>query len=37
MRRNAVLSPYNRATYLDQRQAVMYERRVAKSFTCACD
>ena len=37
MKRNVVLSRYNRATYLDQTQAIMYEKRVAKSFICACN
>ena len=37
MRRNAVLSMYNRATYLDQTQAIVYEKSAAKSFICACD
>ena len=37
MRRNAVLSTYNRATYLDQTLAIMQEKHAAKSFICMCD
>ena len=29
MQRNIVLSTYNRATYIDQKQAIMQEKRVA--------
>ena len=36
MQRNIVLSTYNRATYIDQEQAIMQEKRVAKSFICTC-
>ena len=32
MRRNVVLSAYNRAAYLDQTQEIMQEKRVPKSF-----
>ena len=35
--RHVVLSAYNRATYLDQTQAVVQEKRVAKTLVCACD
>ena len=37
MRRNVVLSAYDRATYLDQTQTIMLEKRVAKSFIRASD
>ena len=32
MRKNVALGTYNRATYLDQTQAIMKEKHVAKSF-----
>ena len=36
MRRNFVLNMYNRATYFDQLQVIMYEKHVTKSFiACA--
>ena len=35
--RNVVSSAYNRVTNLDQTLANMQEKRVAKSFICACD
>ena len=37
MRRNVVLSTYNRAIYLDQTQAIMKEKLIARSFICTCD
>ena len=36
MRGNIVLSTYNRATYIDQKQAIMQEKHVAKSIICTC-
>ena len=37
MKRIVVLSVHNRAIYLDQTQAIMWERCGAKSFICVCD
>ena len=37
MRINVVLSSYNLAIYLDQTQAIIQEKRVAKSLICVCD
>ena len=37
MRTHVVLSAHYRATYLDQTQAMMSEKREPKSLICACD
>ena len=37
MRRNVVLSTNNRAPYPDQTKAIMYKKRVARSFISTCD
>ena len=37
MRRNVVLSVYNRAKYLNRTQAIIYEKRVDKLFIFGCD
>ena len=34
MRRNVVLSACNRATYLNQTQAIMYHKRLVKFYLC---